>query len=257
MQYTTTTDKFLNGKIKLMQYANGYKSGMDAVLLASIVKAKAGHNILDLGSGVGAIALCLLSRLKNINVHALEKNHLFFNLLQQNSSLNANVIQSNCNTFTLHNGNLLNYNFNLQFNAIVCNPPYFSASSTQSQSAYAHIRDCANILQDATLLDFINFMVKNLKNNGQIYIIYPSHSLHYLLNLLNPKHWGCINIYPIHSGNALNSISKRFMLVATKNSKSPSVLHSGLTVYNGSNSYSNHATDILYNGNSFYNYIGY
>lgn len=255
MQYTTTTDNFLNGKIKLMQYSNGYKSGMDAVLLASMVKAKAGHNILDLGSGVGAIALCILNRLKNINVHALEKNQLFFNLLKQNSNLNASVIQNNSNSFTLHHGNLLNYNFNLQFNAIVCNPPYFSASSTQSQSAYANIRDFANILQDATLADFINFMVKNLKNNGKIYMVYPSNSLHYLLSLLNVKHWGAINIYPIHSSGAVNSISKRFMLVATKNSKGPSVLHSGITVYNNNN-YSNHATDILYNGNSFYNYMG-
>ena len=49
-------DNFLDGKIKIYQPKKGYRAGIDAVLLASCVKASNKSKILDMGSGTGLIS---------------------------------------------------------------------------------------------------------------------------------------------------------------------------------------------------------
>ncbi|MCO4829001.1 MAG: methyltransferase, partial [Lentibacter algarum] len=54
-----THDAFLGGRLKLWQPKQGYRAGVDPVLLAASIAAKAGESVLDLGCGAGAAALCL------------------------------------------------------------------------------------------------------------------------------------------------------------------------------------------------------
>ena len=57
-----THDAFLGGRLHLWQPRRGYRAGVDPVLLAASVPAKAGQSVLDLGCGAGAAALCLGAR---------------------------------------------------------------------------------------------------------------------------------------------------------------------------------------------------
>ena len=69
-----TNDYLLNKKIKIFQPIDGYRASTDAVFLSSLVdedKINKNTNILDVGSGTGAISLCLASRLKDKNVEIL------------------------------------------------------------------------------------------------------------------------------------------------------------------------------------------
>ena len=59
---TLTDDAFLGGQLRLFQPAQGYRAGMDAVLLAAAVPAEAGQRVLDLGCGAGTAGLCLAKR---------------------------------------------------------------------------------------------------------------------------------------------------------------------------------------------------
>ncbi|MEY2961347.1 MAG: hypothetical protein RLZ60_1177, partial [Pseudomonadota bacterium] len=52
-------DNFLNGKVRVWQPINGYRAGVDPVLLAAAVPAKSGQTVLELGCGVGTASLCL------------------------------------------------------------------------------------------------------------------------------------------------------------------------------------------------------
>ena len=57
-----TNDYLLNLKVKIFQPVNGYRASTDAVLLSSLPdKVKKGDAVLDVGSGTGAISLCLLT----------------------------------------------------------------------------------------------------------------------------------------------------------------------------------------------------
>ncbi len=48
-----TTDAFLGGKVMLQQPRDGYRAGVDPVLLAASIDAQAGQTVLDLGCGAG------------------------------------------------------------------------------------------------------------------------------------------------------------------------------------------------------------
>ncbi len=55
-------DALLDGRLRLCQPAAGYRAAIDPVFLAAAVPGEAGSRVLDLGCGVGAAALCLLTR---------------------------------------------------------------------------------------------------------------------------------------------------------------------------------------------------
>ncbi len=44
-----TVDDFLGGQVRLIQLKEGYRAGMDAVLLAASIPAEAANRALDLG----------------------------------------------------------------------------------------------------------------------------------------------------------------------------------------------------------------
>ena len=57
-----TEDSLLGGRVRLAQPARGYRAAIDPVLLAAGIQAPPGARVADLGCGVGAVALCLLTR---------------------------------------------------------------------------------------------------------------------------------------------------------------------------------------------------
>ncbi|MGB1234554.1 MAG: tRNA1(Val) (adenine(37)-N6)-methyltransferase, partial [Planktomarina sp.] len=59
---TTTVDAFLGGRLQILQPADGYRAGMDAVMLAAACPLTSGQTVMDLGCGVGTAGLCLAAR---------------------------------------------------------------------------------------------------------------------------------------------------------------------------------------------------
>ena len=52
-----SVDAFLGGRLEIAQPRAGYRAGIDPVLLAAAVPAKAGETVFDLGCGAGVAAL--------------------------------------------------------------------------------------------------------------------------------------------------------------------------------------------------------
>ena len=53
-------DRFLEGRLKLIQSKDGYRFSIDAVLLSEFVTIRQGDRVVDLGTGCGVILLLLL-----------------------------------------------------------------------------------------------------------------------------------------------------------------------------------------------------
>ena len=68
-----TCDAFLGGRMHLYQPKNGYRAGVDPVLLAASINATAGQSVLELGCGAGAAGLCLAARVRGLTVSGVER----------------------------------------------------------------------------------------------------------------------------------------------------------------------------------------
>ncbi len=86
---TPTEDEFLGGRIAVMQPETGHRAGSDAVWLAAAVPAVAGEQVLDAGAGVGVAGLCLLARVPEARVTAVEADAELCALAVANAARNG------------------------------------------------------------------------------------------------------------------------------------------------------------------------
>ena len=98
-----TQDHLLNRRVILSQPKTGYRAGSDAILLAAAVPALAGQTVLDAGAGVGAVALCLASRVENVTVRGLERQVELTELAADNAT--ANDLADRVNVLLAFHGN--------------------------------------------------------------------------------------------------------------------------------------------------------
>ena len=66
-----TRDQFLGGRIIVTQPKNGFRAGLDGVLLAASVRPRS-RSLLDLGAGVGTVSLCALADLPQLEATLIE-----------------------------------------------------------------------------------------------------------------------------------------------------------------------------------------
>jgi tRNA1(Val) A37 N6-methylase TrmN6 len=71
------------------QPSNGFRAGLDAVVLAASVPARAGEQVLELGSGCGTASLCLAARLPDCDVTGLEIDEDLVGMASGNADMNA------------------------------------------------------------------------------------------------------------------------------------------------------------------------
>ena len=72
-----TNDYLLDRQVKILQPVDGYRASTDAVFLSSLVdgkKIKENAAVLEVGSGTGAVSLCLAARLseKKLKITGLD-----------------------------------------------------------------------------------------------------------------------------------------------------------------------------------------
>ncbi|HLB98700.1 MAG TPA: SAM-dependent methyltransferase, partial [Acetobacteraceae bacterium] len=57
-----TEGHLLGGRVRYAQPREGFRSGIEPVMLAAAVPARTGERVLEAGSGAGAALLCLAAR---------------------------------------------------------------------------------------------------------------------------------------------------------------------------------------------------
>ena len=125
----TTLDAFLGGRLRLRQPARGFRSGMDAVLLAAAVPARPGESALELGCGAGAAILALGARVPGLALAGLEIQPAYAQLARDNAALNALPLE-------VLEGDVAQPPPALRsraFDHVLLNPPYYArAASTRA-----------------------------------------------------------------------------------------------------------------------------
>ena len=69
-----TFDAFLGGRVMLVQPKRGHRAGLDAALLAAAVPPEAEGAAIDLGCGVGTVALAAAARAPRLSVTGVDND---------------------------------------------------------------------------------------------------------------------------------------------------------------------------------------
>lgn len=234
-----TQDYLLDKQITIYQPVDGYRASTDAVMLASLPKqVREGQKILDVGSGTGAISLCLAERFKTKKVEIIGLE------LQPRLAELANM-SAKANGFDfLHYENIdirqkMPPNLpNCSFNHVITNPPYAEKDMPSPNPSKA----AAHNLSDCRLTDWLNFCIKMVAPKGFLYVINRAEAVDEMLAALYGK-MGNISLVPLFSKQG--QPAKRIMLAAQKDSKAPTVIHAGLIIHQEDGSYTPEAQAIL------------
>lgn len=91
MAESSTIDAFHRGRFHVVQpKGGGHRSGVDAMLLASLVDDDRAISVADLGSGAGAAGLAVASRLEKARILLVERSPLMADYARQTIALPEN-----------------------------------------------------------------------------------------------------------------------------------------------------------------------
>lgn len=238
-------DYLLDKRVKIFQPLNGYRASTDAVILSSMVgKIKKGESILDVGSGTGAISLCLASRFAKMQpmITGLELQPELSEL--SNLSTKANNFDSFLKYINCDIKNKPQEIKNCSFNHVITNPPYSQSDmpSPNKSKALAHNHN------NFSLKGWIEFCIKMIAPLGHFYIINRAEAIDEILSSIHGK-LGHIEIIPLFSKQGQEA--KRVIIRAQKDNHTPTQIHSGLIIHEQNGEYTQNAHKILRIGLSF------
>lgn len=247
MTEALTNDAFLGGKVHVLQPKHGFRSGIDAVLLAAAVPAKADETILELGCGVGVASLCLSARIRDLHLTGVEVQTDYAALAVQNVASNraqGDIICADLRDLptTLRQR---------QFNHVLMNPPYFDRG--QGHRAADTGRDIA-LAGDTPLADWLDVGIKRLAPKGTLTIIQHITRLPEVISTTQNR-LGSVILRPI-SAHA-DARPGLFLLQAKHSGRSPFILSNPWVMHGADaakgdiESYTPETKAILRNGAAF------
>jgi tRNA1Val (adenine37-N6)-methyltransferase len=239
----TTQDGFLGGRVNLLQPKNGFRSSMDAVLLAAAIPAQKTQKILELGCGVGAVLMCLGARISNLKLNGVEIQELYADLAEKNATIN-----SKANIYCADIQNLPQELQEQSFDHVISNPPfYYNNMGTHSKNIGKNI----SLREQLNLAEWVKISSKRLKQGGMATLLIGAERLPDILSE-STKYFGNIKIKPICSRH--KSDANRIIIQMKKGSKStfsllpPLVVHKEQLHETDSKDFTEIATNILENG---------
>ena len=237
-----TEDALLDGRIALRQPAAGYRVAIDPVLLAAAIPADESETVLDVGSGVGAAALCLAARVAECRVYGIEIQRDLVRLAAENVMLNG--FEGRVDVMM---GDLTQAPPRLaagSFHHVMSNPPYLDADSGNPSPDAA--KATATVEAQGDLAEWVDFCVRMARHKGSVTFIHRADRLDELLAHLRGKAGGAI-VYPLWPTADRTRPAKRVIVQAIKGSAGPLKLLPGLSLHDGEG-YSRDAEAVLRQG---------
>ncbi|MFI3214526.1 MAG: tRNA1(Val) (adenine(37)-N6)-methyltransferase [Eubacteriales bacterium] len=153
---------------RIIQDSNRFCFGMDAVLLSTFAKAKAGDAVLDMGTGTGIIPILMAGKTKSSKFMALEIQEESADMARRSVALNQLE-----DRITVVDGDIKQTRqifLPASFDVVTCNPPYMIGQHgiVNPESPMAIARH--EIL--CTLEDVISQAAIVLKPGGNFYLVH-------------------------------------------------------------------------------------
>lgn len=241
-------DAFLGGALSILQPRNGYRAGLDAVMLAAAIPADQSRplRVLDVGAGVGTAGLCLARRSLFAEVVLLEREPQLAALAAENIA--RNDLASRVRVVTgvvgapaaeLRAMDLVEESFG----HVIANPPYHDSDAGTLPPD--PLKAGAHAMPDTELDDWARFMARMTASGGEATIIHKADALARLLAVLDAR-FGALKVLPLHP--RAGAPAHRVLVQGIKGSRGPLQILPGFALHQDGNAFTPAAQDILRNG---------
>ena len=208
MQEKQENFTLLNGRVTM---ARGiYNPTSDAVWLAASAPSNI-KTVLDVGIGSGGISLCLTARFPDIAITGIDISDKMLANCQKNIELNKTNIK-------LLNADIFNWSTEERFDLVITNPPYFNGTPAKH-----------NAHHNVNIKDWTKRCCARVKPNGYICIISDALCMDKIISVIENKHFGDINIFPLFG--AKNS-AERVIIRAKQASRAGTTIFRGISMNN-------------------------
>lgn len=182
-------DAFLGGRLRIWQPRRGYRAGVDPVLLAASVPARAGQSVLELGCGVGVASLCLATRVPGLALTGVELQPDYAGLARRNAAaadVEMDVVTADLTALPPELRQR-------RFDHVIANPPYFQRE--QSTPATDAGRETA-LGEGTALRHWIDVAARRVRDGGHVTVIQRAERLPELIALMRAQ-LGSVEVLPL------------------------------------------------------------
>ena len=242
-EIVTSVDDFLGGSIKVVQPTAGHRAGSDAVFLAAAVGAGAGARVLDVGAGVGVAGLCLLARVPQIHVTAVEIDEQLCAFCVENAALNGFSER-----FAIVNADVTAPGTGLHeagldregYDHVMANPPFYAEGAVRAAPHKG--RAAAHVMPAGELKRWVRFLTTMTAQKGKATLIHRADRLGDLLPLLQDR-FGDIAVFPLFPREG--EPATRVIVEGRKGSRAALRLLPGLVLHRPDGAYTGEAEAVL------------
>jgi len=231
----TSLDEILGGRLRLRQMRAGHRVGADAVLLAASAGPPA-RRIVDVGAGVGAVALALLQRWPEARGDLVEIDPDLAALARENAALNgvadrARVLVLDALDAAARRAAGL---ANGEADLVVTNPPFFAAGEVRASPDPRRARAHVFAADEAPLQAWIVASLALLAPGGRFAMIHRPETLPLIFAAFGER-LGAVAARPVHPRAEADAI--RVLISGVKGSRAPMRLSPALVLHDASGAF--------------------
>ncbi len=233
----TTDGWLLDGRVRYMQPVEGYRTGIEPVLLAASVPALGGQRVLEAGTGAGAGLLCLAARVPGVSGVGVEIDPAMAELARRNIRANA------MDGLAVVTADIGAWDGGDAFDHAFSNPPWHDAASTPSPTTR---RRLATHEGGVPLEDWIGSLRAALRPGGSLTLITPAGQTARAMAGLQAAGFGRLTLAPLWPKPGRDA--KLVIMQGLAGRKDPDRVTPGLVLHDADGQFSAGAQSLLRNG---------
>ena len=221
-EHSLSRDAWLGGRLTLVQLRGGHRVGSDAALLAAATDPAHGR-VADVGAGVGAVGLALISRNERLAADLIEIDPGLARLAAANAARNGlaervRILPIDIRQARARREAGLDDD---EAEAVVTNPPFFDSravrASPEDGKARAHVFP-AGEADAAPLIGWIRASLAILKPGGRFTMIHRPEALGAILEAAGNR-LGAVTLLPVFPREGASA--HRLLVSGIKGSRAP------------------------------------
>ena len=233
----TTEGWLLNGRIRYVQPLDGYRTGIEPVLLAASVPARAGERVLEAGTGAGAGLLCLAARVPGVMGLGIELDPAMAELARQNIAANG------IDGISIAAADIGAWRGDRLFDHAFSNPPWHDPADTLPPGAR---RRLATHEGEVPLEGWIAALRAVLRPTGTLTVLAPARQAARIMAALQAAGFGRLVLFPLWPKPGRDA--KLALMRGHAAQRGPGRIAAGLVLHDGDGRFSRPAQSLLRDG---------